>query len=77
MYSISSTDDFNFYTVNFPDGSSRTFTDFKSFDAFCDYLQQRADFIAYLASLILYPTSLSVSISSILGVSPLPVLRPF
>lgn len=74
MSSISSVNDFEFYTVNLPDGSSRTFSDYESFDSFCDYLQHRENLISHLASLMLSPTSLSVSIASILGVSPSPDL---
>jgi len=77
MSSISSTDDFEFYTVNLPDGSSRTFSDFHAFDAFCDYLQHRADLLSYLDSLVISPTSISVAIAEVLGLSPSKVLPLF
>jgi len=65
---------FDFYRVNLPDGSFRTFTSFSKFSAFCDYLQKRKNLISYLNSFVLKPSRISVSISEILGVSSSPVL---
>lgn len=67
--------DFDFFTVNFPDGSSRVFNDEKTFLAFVDYLRSFENVLSYLDSLTpLFPTDLSVAISAILGIKPLSVL---
>lgn len=67
--------DFDFFTVNFPDGSSRLFNDEKTFLAFVDYLRSYENVLSYLDSLTpLFPKDLSVAIYAILGIKSLPVL---
>jgi hypothetical protein len=69
--------DFCFYRINLPDGSSRTFTDEKSFDDFCvaisPYLSSRSSFLNSVFS----PSVLSSAVFTVLGVSPPPVLSSF
>jgi hypothetical protein len=61
--------DFDFFKINLPDGSTRIFTDEKSFSDFCDCF---SDYWAARSQSVL-----SSSISTILGVSSAPVLPSF
>lgn len=61
MTSISSTDNFDFYTVNLPDGSTPSFANFSDFLAHCKYY-------AILYPIVLRPKLLSFSIFEVLGV---------
>lgn len=69
--------DFDFYSVNLPDGSTCTFTDEKSFFDFCDsisaYCSARSSFINSVFS----PSVLTSAVSTVLGVSQPPVLSSF
>jgi len=73
--------DLELYRITLPDGSSRTFSDFESFENCFNtvdaYLKARSEVIEYISSMALFPTRLSVDISEILGVSPSPVLFSF
>jgi len=61
--------DFDFYRINLPDGSTRTFTHEKSFSDFCDSIS------VYCSAFS--PSVLTSAISTVLGVSPPPVLSSF
>lgn len=69
--------DFDFFRINLPDGSTRTFTDEKSFSDFChsfsSYHSLRSSFINSVFS----PSVLSSAISTVLGVSASPVLSSY
>jgi hypothetical protein len=66
--------DFEFYKITLPDGSSRTFSDFESFEKCFNAVDVYLKSLDYLQSLTLSPSRLSVAISEILGVSPSPIL---
>jgi hypothetical protein len=78
-YDLSELDysDFDFYRINLPDGSTRIFSDEKSFFDFCDsisaYCSARSSFINSVFS----PSVLTSAVSTVLGVSPPPVLSSF
>lgn len=66
--------DFDFYRINLPDGSTRIFHDEQSFNDFCDSISDYRSASPSFVNSVESPSSLSSAISTVLGVSPLPVL---
>lgn len=65
--------DFDFFKINLPDGSTRIFDNEQSFNDFCDSWAAGSSVINSVFS----PSFLTSAVSTVLGVSPPPVLSSF